>query len=279
MEIINELEPSAREVYCGSIGWVAPDGSSYFNVAIRTLLLYQDNEVVLNVGGEIVHDSTASAEYEEALWKARFAIMHQTDLLVIETLRWPHKDGFVRLDGHLARMETTCAKFGISVDKTDMLSRLAAAVHGSAQRVRLTVGLNGEIKVTSVEIAKTPACWKVMVSEEKTSSGNPWLSIKTNQRAFYDTARKNLPVGIDEMIFINERGEITEGTITNVFVDFGEGLVTPALSCGVLPGILRLEMLEQSICREATILAKDFARAKTLYIGNSLRGLIRAVLV
>ncbi|MCK5558264.1 MAG: chorismate-binding protein, partial [Candidatus Hydrogenedentes bacterium] len=78
MEIINELEPSAREVYCGSIGWAAPDGSASFNVAIRTLILYQDNEVVLNVGGGIVSDSTAGAEYEEALWKARFATIHQT---------------------------------------------------------------------------------------------------------------------------------------------------------------------------------------------------------
>ena len=201
------------------------------------------------------------------------------DLLVIETFRWTREDRFIRLDKHLVRLETTCAKLGISVDKTDIFSRLADAVHGTAQRVRLTVGLDGEIKVTSAEIPKKPAYWKVIVSEEKVNSGNPWLTIKTNQRAFYDAARNDLPVGIDEMIFMNERGEITEGTITNVFADFGEGLVTPPLGCGVLPGILRLEMLEQSNCREATILAKDFAKAKTLYVGNSLRGLIRAVLV
>ncbi|MCK5558265.1 MAG: aminotransferase class IV, partial [Candidatus Hydrogenedentes bacterium] len=160
------------------------------------------------------------------------------DLLVIETLRWTYADGFIRLDKHLVRLETTCAKFAISVDKTDILSRLAAAVHGTVQRVRLTVGLDGEIKVTPAEIAENPAYWKVIVSEEKVNSENPWLTIKTNQRAFYDAARDDLPVGVDEIIFMNERGEITEGTITNVFADFGEGLVTPPLSCGVLPGIL-----------------------------------------
>ncbi len=73
MEIIRELEPWPREAYCGAIGWAAPDGRARFNVAIRTLALYPGGEAVLNVGGGIVADSTAPAEYEEALWKARFA--------------------------------------------------------------------------------------------------------------------------------------------------------------------------------------------------------------
>ena len=73
MEIIRELEPWPREAYCGAIGWAAPDGRARFSVAIRTLVLYPDGEAVLNVGGGIVADSTPGAEYEEALWKARFA--------------------------------------------------------------------------------------------------------------------------------------------------------------------------------------------------------------
>jgi para-aminobenzoate synthetase component 1 len=73
MEIIRELEPGAREAYCGAIGWAAPDGRASFNVAIRTLALYPGGEAVLNVGGGLVADSTAADEYEEALWKARFA--------------------------------------------------------------------------------------------------------------------------------------------------------------------------------------------------------------
>ncbi len=71
MEILNALEPSARDVYCGSIGWAAPDGRAEFNVAIRTLFL-ENNFAQLNVGGGVVYDSTAESEYEEALWKARF---------------------------------------------------------------------------------------------------------------------------------------------------------------------------------------------------------------
>ena len=77
MQAIRRLEPGPREAYCGAIGWAAPDGRARFNVAIRTLSLYGPEEVVLNVGGGVVADSTADGEYEEALWKARFA----TDLL------------------------------------------------------------------------------------------------------------------------------------------------------------------------------------------------------
>lgn len=76
MEILNDLEPDPREIYCGSIGWAAPDGRSAFNVAIRTLMV-EDGRTVLNVGGGVVWDSTAEAEYEEALWKARFATLRE----------------------------------------------------------------------------------------------------------------------------------------------------------------------------------------------------------
>lgn len=74
MEIIRALESAPREAYCGAIGWIAPTGAMEFNVAIRTLILPGDGTARLNVGGGVVHDSTAEAEYEEALWKTRFAI-------------------------------------------------------------------------------------------------------------------------------------------------------------------------------------------------------------
>jgi para-aminobenzoate synthetase component 1 len=72
MEIIREVETAPRGVYCGAIGWMAPDGTADFSVAIRTLSLFPDGRVVMNVGGGVVIDSTAAGEWEEALWKARF---------------------------------------------------------------------------------------------------------------------------------------------------------------------------------------------------------------
>ncbi|WP_112311070.1 aminodeoxychorismate synthase component I [Pseudogemmobacter bohemicus] len=77
MEVIREVEPFARDVYCGAIGWMAPDGSADFSVAIRTLAVGEEDgenpgEIRMNVGGGIVHGSTEEGEWEEALWKARF---------------------------------------------------------------------------------------------------------------------------------------------------------------------------------------------------------------
>ncbi|MCT8989858.1 aminodeoxychorismate synthase component I [Chelativorans sp. SCAU2101] len=72
MKILRSLEVAPRDVYCGAIGWVAPDGRMRFNVAIRTISLYPGGEAVFNVGGGVVFDSTAEAEYQECLLKARF---------------------------------------------------------------------------------------------------------------------------------------------------------------------------------------------------------------
>lgn len=73
MEALRELESAPRDVYCGAIGWVAPTGRMRFSVAIRTVSLYAGGEAVYNVGGGVVADSTAEAEYAECLLKARFA--------------------------------------------------------------------------------------------------------------------------------------------------------------------------------------------------------------
>jgi para-aminobenzoate synthetase component I len=71
MEIIREVEPAPRGVYCGAIGWMSPDGRADFSVAIRTLSV-SGSDIVMNVGGGLTHGSTAAGEWEEALWKARF---------------------------------------------------------------------------------------------------------------------------------------------------------------------------------------------------------------
>lgn len=72
MTILAGLEPAARDIYCGTIGWAAPDGRSEFNVAIRTVTL-DGAQARFSVGGGLVWDSTAASEYEETQWKSRFA--------------------------------------------------------------------------------------------------------------------------------------------------------------------------------------------------------------
>jgi para-aminobenzoate synthetase component 1 len=68
---IRGSEIAPRGLYCGSIGWLAPDGDFSLNVAIRTLLVDQAGHGVYGAGGGIVHDSDPYSEWQECLWKAR----------------------------------------------------------------------------------------------------------------------------------------------------------------------------------------------------------------
>ncbi|ABG33131.1 aminodeoxychorismate synthase component I [Roseobacter denitrificans] len=74
MQIIRALENGARGAYCGSIGWIAPNGAMEFNVAIRTVICNEDGTATLNVGGGVVHDSSVGDEYAEAILKSRYAV-------------------------------------------------------------------------------------------------------------------------------------------------------------------------------------------------------------
>lgn len=200
------------------------------------------------------------------------------DLKVIETFGYLPDAGFVRLDRHLRRLAATCETLGIPCDLDVCRKKLTALPNDKPLRVRLTVDTSGEVEVTGSALAPTPDFWKVSVAVERLDSTDPWLQLKTTKRALYDRARAELPAGVDELLFLNEKGEVCEGTITNVFADFSDGLVTPPTSCGLLPGILREELLESNVKLEV-IPFERLAGAKRLFVGNSLRGLIPARLV
>jgi 4-amino-4-deoxychorismate lyase len=200
---------------------------------------------------------------------------HPAGLRLIETLRWEPGAGFLRLPAHLARMERAAAALELPFER-DAVERALAGVFGAeALRVRLTLAPDGtaEARWTPLDAAK--ASWVVTLAPMRLRSDDPWLRVKTTRRALYDAARAALPAGVDEAIFTNERGEVCEGTITNVFADLGEGLVTPPLACGLLPGVLRAELLGEGRAREAVLRAEDLLRAR-LFVGNALRGLIPA---
>lgn len=144
-------------------------------------------------------------------------------------------------------------------------------------RVRLTLGVEG----ARVETAPAPAGageWRVALAAERLRAGDPWLGVKSAWRPAHDAARAALAGRAEEAILLNERGEVCEGTITTVFVDRGDGvLLTPPLGCGVLPGVLRAELLAAGAAREAALRPGDLAAG--LRVGNALRGLVRARLV
>jgi len=144
--------------------------------------------------------------------------------------------------------------------------------------VRLTIDLAGTVNVTTTELTQTSGGWIVAISDVVLQSNDPWLGVKTSQRATYDQARAELPNGLDELIFLNENGYLCEGTITNLFVRRGDVFLTPPVSAGVLPGVLRQEMLENGTAVEADLTPADLDGAD-VYVGNSLRGLITARMI
>jgi 4-amino-4-deoxychorismate lyase len=200
-----------------------------------------------------------------------------SDLKVIETLGFTPKAGFARLALHLDRCEATCAALHFPFDRAAVLQALGEAVADRSVRLRLTLDQAGTVNITVADFNNDPRLWHIGVSDMRVASDDPWLAVKTTKRKLYDRTRAAIPEGIDEVIFLNERGEVCEGTISTVFVKRNGQLVTPPLSCGLLPGVLRQELLSSGQAVEGLLGLADLESG--FYLGNSLRGLIKAVLV
>lgn len=195
-------------------------------------------------------------------------------LKLIETLAW---DGtaLVRGDRHLTRLERSAARLGWGCDPAAARAALLSGRTGPA-RLRLTLDRAGRIEVTENPLPPLVAAWRVGLAREPLRADDPWLTVKSTHRAAYDAARAALPPGLDEVVFVNGAGQVCDGSITTVFFDAGQGLCTPPLACGLLPGVLRAEMLEAGRAREAVLDAQDLPLVR-LWVGNSLRGLIPAI--
>lgn len=192
-------------------------------------------------------------------------------LKLIETMRW---DGatLVRLPLHLGRLARSAAMLGWDCDIGAADAALRAAEPVQAARMRLTLDAAGVIEVTASPLPPAPATWRLGLAQTRLQSQDPWLGVKSTRRLAYDAARAALLPGQDEVIFLNERGEVCDGTITTVFFDRGAGMRTPPLASGLLPGVLRTELGAP----EEVLLGQDLGQVR-LWVGNALRGLIPAV--
>ncbi|WP_050604782.1 aminotransferase class IV family protein [Ruegeria sp. 6PALISEP08] len=204
----------------------------------------------------------------------------EPDFRLIETLAFRPERGFVRQDRHLARMARTAGVVDIPFNPDQATAVLNEAVGDTPLRCRLTLDTSGVFDLTTGVLAANPSIWRVALSDQRLASNDLWLRHKTTQRSLYDSARAGLPEGVDELLFLNELGELCEGTITNVFLEMSDGRVlTPALSSGLLPGILREELLDKETVTEAVLTLTDLKNAQIVHMGNSLRGLIRVELI
>ncbi len=285
MEIIRELEDRPRGPYCGAIGYFDPNGQCSFNVAIRTLTAQPapggGYDLEYNVGSGVVFDSRADDEYAECRLKAKILAPRQPDL--IETLKWTPAGGFDYLEGHMIRLMRAANDLGRTLDNGAVMGALDDAVAGKTQemRVRLAVSEAGAIAVQTAKILAMPKLMRVRLSAETVQSGDPKFAHKTAPMPLYDAARKTVKDSpeFDELLFVNERGELTEGSFTNIFVRINGALFTPPLSSGLLPGVLRAHLLETGAATERVLKRADLAGSNELYIGNSVRGLMRANLI
>lgn len=198
-------------------------------------------------------------------------------LTVFETMR-AEADGRIALwPLHLARLRRGCAALGFPLDEPRVMAALAGLPRGQVLRARLAVDAAGALSLTHAPLPPNPAAWRVMISDHRLDAGDPWLGIKSSHRPVYEAARADLPPGIDEAILLNRSGAPCEGTITSLFLDRGDVLLTPPLSAGLLPGVLRASLIAAGRAREET-LTRDDLTGPGLMMGNALRGLIPAVL-
>ena len=244
MEILHDLEDTDRGVYCGSIGWIAPGGPMEFNVAIRTISLFADGEGVFNVGGGIVFDSDAAAEYDECLVKALYAAAAAEPTQprsrpmkpgLIEAMRRSADDTVRRLDEHMDRLAGSARDLGIDCDLAAVRSAIADLPYtGEDARLRLELGPDGDWKLESHPSSRDAPLliWRLRIAETRLHSGDALLRHKTTRRHAYEEARREWTAAmVDEVLLLNERGEVCEGTITSVFVRDGVPLPSPAACC------------------------------------------------
>jgi para-aminobenzoate synthetase/4-amino-4-deoxychorismate lyase len=281
MQIIRELERKARGAYCGAIGFIAPHGLSVFSVAIRTLAI-EDGVARMGVGGGVVAESDPREEYKESLLKAAFLAESDRSFKLIETLLWD--GGFRFLSQHLARLQASAAHFDFVFERdviAAQLQELSISMRPDLRyMIRLLLAADGQAAVQSTEFAPCSTIARVNMASERTSSGDYFLQHKTTRRELYDGSyRRARLAGFDDTLFANERDEITEGAISNIFIEKDGRWFTPPLSSGVLPGIYRRYLLESRAgATERVLTLEDLRQADQLYICNAVRGLRKATL-
>jgi para-aminobenzoate synthetase/4-amino-4-deoxychorismate lyase len=286
MELIDEVERDARGPYCGAIGRIDSSGDAAFNVAIRTLRLTPGENgrgrAVLGVGSAIVADSEPLGEWRECLVKGGFVRQSAAaGFDLIETMRFAPDEGIPLLELHLERLKASAAELGFSFDRHGTRNQIQALCFelDAPARVRLVLARSG---ASALEVAPLPAVpdtpVQCAVLPLPVDEGDWRLRHKTTDRGFYNDALGLAhAAGAAEALLVRDDGLVTEGAITNLFVEKGDKLLTPPASLGLLPGVLRRSLLDSGRAVETELVLADLADG--FLIGNAVRGLQPAALL
>lgn len=299
MQLIEALEKTPRGLYTGAIGWLdsprnaGPLGDFCLSVAIRTLTLDAPRadglrRGQLGVGAGIVLDSEADSEWAECRLKANFLSAMDPGFALFETMYATRAEGARYLDWHLERLQRSAAYFGFICDSAAVRAAVMARCNelpaGRACRLRLALQRDGAVTLTHGVLTPLPARLKVLLDPAAALVNGDalWLRHKTTVRARYDRAwRAAETLGAFDQLFFNQRGELTEGARCNIFVKLQGAWLTPPVSSGVLPGVMRRAVLADPAwnAREAVLTRDHLLNAQALMICNALRGAVPAELV
>jgi para-aminobenzoate synthetase/4-amino-4-deoxychorismate lyase len=282
MQLISEFESTPRGVYTGAIGFFSPQ-ESIFNVAIRTLSL-SGNAGSMSIGSGIVIDSDPAGEFRECHLKAQFLTQpgdrFPTDFSLVETLLWDGSYPLIEL--HLARLADSAAYFGFPCERWEvraaLLAEEAAFPNRRPRKVRLLLSPDGALQLTSEilpEKTANPKTLRVALSPHRIDPLDPMFFHKTTHRPLYaESFASATRDGYDEILFVNDRGEVTECSNHNVFIERAGRLITPPIECGLIPGVHRQLILQtHPAVSQRRLTLDDLRKADAIFLSNAVRGL------
>lgn len=305
MQIINELEPTAREAYTGAIGYVSSTAGMELNVAIRTFEFARDAQgnqrVWLGVGGGIVADSDPHDELVECLNKAQPLVRAIGGHLPINEESAPASDAHVRpknraphanpsrgifetilveegiaadLAAHLARLDTSSrALYGLGID-TQLTERILSTIESTVGTHRLNITVTPSDSSLETTIGLTP----FERTEQQWSLVPRILPGGQGEHKWVDRSLL-ASSSATEPLLIDEDGTLLETARANIFLVMDDGLHTPALDGRVLPGTMRRQVIERAWSLgipvfQHRLTTADLARAHEVFATNALRGIV-----
>ncbi|OZA12147.1 MAG: bifunctional aminodeoxychorismate synthase component I/aminodeoxychorismate lyase [Polynucleobacter sp. 24-46-87] len=295
MEIIQELECQDRGYYCGALGWIDPDGDFAFSVPIRTLEIDRNPKTLaspftLGIGAGITIDSEAKQEWEECEIKAAFLSKMPSEIGLFETIL-VHQGKPQHLQLHLKRLADSALALVIPCNVSNILKSIedvcANCSNDADYRLRVDLNSVGNLSCQATPIQSLQGPVKIFwasdilpdPSKATLHSGNILLRHKVNSRNIYDQAWKLAEdLGGFDALFINENGFVTEGGRSSIFIKSGSRWLTPPVSAGLLPGVMRSIILNNPEwnAHEANLTIEDVLNAKEIMLSNALRGHISA---